>query len=214
MQVIHFTSGDTYTFFAPRWDYFIAEDKIKCDLSMLRAEILWQEKVIIGKYEFEDDWGTKLGPDSLTSRSNRYNLLDWSDAQPLKQEIRKAHDEFISGFNFPPTGPLYVQCWANVMREGEKIQMHTHGRDPWTYLSGHICVEVDGTNTYYQNPFGGDPWASPNEVGKITLFPSYIPHFTDRVDSGIRITIAFDIYTQEGYHNSIKDDMKEHWVQV
>ena len=65
------------------------------------------------------------------------------------------------------------------------------------------------------NPFGGDPWSSPNEVGKITLFPGWVSHGTDKViDSQERITIAFDIFTEDGYINTIKDDMKSHWIKL
>ena len=49
--------------------------------------------------------------------------------------------------------PIYVQCWANVMRNGDVIKAHRHMIDnisPNDALSGHLCVKVDGsTNTYY-----------------------------------------------------------------
>ena len=214
MQLIRFTSGETYTFFAPRWEYYICETEVDFGVGRLLNEILWQERKILEKFPvFEDDWGTKLGPNSLTSRSNKYNLLKWEVSQPLKRFISITHDQFISQFDLPPTA-IYAQAWANVMRRGEKMAMHAHGRDPWCYLSGHLCVQVKETNTYYQNPYGGDPYASANAPGKLTLFPSWLPHFTDEVDSGDRVTVAFDIRTEEGYHKDIKDDMKEHWVKV
>ncbi len=213
MKLIRFTSGDTYTFFAPRWEYYVWETEVDFDLSMLKNEIFWQEHRIIEHYPFEDDWGTKLGPNSLTSRSNKYNLLTWSDAKPLGAFIRHTHDSLIHELNLPPT-KIYAQCWANVMRKGEKMAMHSHGRDPWSYLSGHLCVQVKDTNTYYQNPYGGDPYASANSVGKMTLFPSFLPHSTEEVDTGERVTVAFDIRTEEGYYKDIKDNMKEHWVRL
>ena len=80
MKIVKFTSGDTYTPFAPWWEYYFCEDNLKISLTDLKEEILSKEKDIIDQYEFEDDWGTKLGPNSLTSRSNRYNLLEFDTA--------------------------------------------------------------------------------------------------------------------------------------
>ena len=101
------------------------------------------------------------------------------------------------------------------MRKGDQIAVHSHGKDPYGYLSGHVCVQVTDTNTNYYNPYGGDPWKSHNEVGKITLFPNWVKHGTDKViDDQERITIAFDIYTEDGYDKSIDAKMKPHWLKL
>ena len=213
MKILRFTSGDTYTPFAPYWDYFICEDSIDGSLAGLQNEIMWQEKKIISATEFEDDWGTQLGPNSLTSRSNTYNLLTWTDAVPIKEGVKKTHDKFREQLGLPPI-EIYAQCWANVMRKGEKIEPHRHGNDPYTYLSGHVCIKVDGTKTYYNKPYGGEPYGSENEVGKLTLFPSCIEHYTDRYEGDEqRVTIAFDILTQQGYDN-VKEEWKGHWIKL
>ena len=213
MKIFRFTNEELRSPFAPYWDYYICEDHIQTPWHDLLNEILWQEKSIISKYEFEDDWGTKLGPDSLTSRSNRYNLLTWNCSEQLRKDIKKTHEIFIEQLGLPPVG-IYAQCWANVMRKGEKIEPHRHGNDPLAYLSGHVCLKVNDTQTYYNKPYGGDPYASPNDAGKITLFPSCIEHYTDRVeDSEERVTIAFDITTETGYSN-IKSEWQDHWVKL
>ena len=102
MKILRFTSGDTYTPFAPYWDYLICEDVIGDSLTGLHNEIMWQEKKIISATEFEDDWGTQLGPNSLTSRSNTYNLLTWTDAVPIKEGVKKTHDKFREQLGLPP----------------------------------------------------------------------------------------------------------------
>ena len=75
MKIIRFTSGETYTPFAAAWEYYFCEDDLKISLTQIKKEILDREKSIIEENEFEDDWGTKLGAESLTARSNKYNLL-------------------------------------------------------------------------------------------------------------------------------------------
>ena len=114
MKIIRFTSGETYTPFAAAWEYYFCEDDLKISLTQIKKEILDREKSIIEENEFEDDWGTKLGAESLTARSNKYNLLKWECAAPLRHAIRKTHDAFVSQLGAPSPPVIYAQCWANV----------------------------------------------------------------------------------------------------
>ena len=80
---------------------------------------------------------------------------------------------------------------------------------PDTYLSGNICVNCVDTSTYYINPVNviNDPqiYKSKNEIGKLTLFPSNIPHYTDpHKSSEDRLTIAFDLFLISTRENTIK----------
>ena len=52
MKIVKFTSGDTYTPFAPWWEYYFCEDNLKISLTDLKEEILSKEKDIIDQYEF------------------------------------------------------------------------------------------------------------------------------------------------------------------
>ena len=88
MKLIRFTSGETYTPFAAAWEYFFCEDVLTVSLDDVKKEILDKEKSIIEEHEFEDDWGTKLGPNSLTARSNKYNLLRFESAGVLRKYIK------------------------------------------------------------------------------------------------------------------------------
>ena len=92
------------------------------------------------------------------------------------------------------------------MRKNEKIFKHSHASNNWDYLSGHICVSTKETYTHYIDPFFNKVFSSKNEVGKITLFPSWIKHYTDEVkNEEKRITIAFDIRNEESYNVDIFD---------
>lgn len=215
LKVINFKSRQ-FTPFAPYWDYLLAESVIDFDPAPLVAEILEKEKDIIANTKFENDWGTRLGKNSLTSRSNTYNLLRWDSAAPLKTCIKKMHDSFMNDLNIPMSEAVWGQSWANVMRKKEKIFPHCHGFGPWTYLSGHVCLKVKETSTYYINPYGGDPWQSENFEGKITLFPGWLRHYTDQVpyDDEERVTVAFDLFPQEAYDEDIKDSRKHHWEKL
>ena len=98
------------------------------------------------------------------------------------------------------------------MKKGDRIELHNHGFSNDSYLSGNFTVSSNDTKTVYNNPFsqytkenvlvkmvedGIDDqsyYSSKNIDGKLTLFPSYIPHFTtEHKSDSNRITLAFDL---------------------
>ena len=186
----------------------------RTNLSKLSRQILKNEPKIIKKYpprgyhQEEGDGGTDLGLDSLTSRFYYFNVLKWWGTGLLRREIRKGYETYNNIRNTP----LYVQCWANVMRKGQQINSHNHteNRGPKDLLSGHLCVQVDGfTSTYYQ----GDPIQNKN--GQITLFPGYMYHWTDKyMGNSERITIAFDIRSEKYFERDIYPDGRKHWIKI
>tara|TARA_B100001142_G_scaffold28160_1_gene25238 strand:- start:1975 stop:2619 length:645 start_codon:yes stop_codon:yes gene_type:complete len=213
LEQIYGFNKDGDTPFAPSWEYYIGEGQVEFDLYLIQKEVMSKEEEIIDKYEFVSDWGTKLGKDSLTSRSGNYNLLEFDNAKPLRKVIRKVHDQFIESLEYPPLDEIYVQSWANVMRKNQKIFPHIHNPTPACYLSGHVCVQVNQTSTYYVNPFTEENWESKNFDGKITIFPSWMKHYTDSVkDNKIRMTFAFDIIRKEEWTEHVAN--QNHWVKL
>ena len=63
-------------------------------------------------------------------------------------------------------------------------------------------IESQDTKTHYVNPnnyftLNKQAHHSENKPGKITIFPSTLPHYTDEhLGDGERITIAFDIFVK------------------
>ena len=118
-------------------------------------KILRNESKIIKKYSPTDLYGelhdglTGLGPKSLTSRASHYNVLDWPGTKLLRGWMRTGYELY----NNIKDKPLYVQCWANVMRKGEQIKSHRHEASPNIsedkHLCGHLSVQVDGTTSTY-----------------------------------------------------------------
>tara|TARA_B100000035_G_scaffold88754_1_gene74710 strand:- start:113 stop:769 length:657 start_codon:yes stop_codon:yes gene_type:complete len=198
-------SQEGRTIFAPSLNYVVAEVQVmdpESEFDLLKKEILSKESSIIDDNKFVSDWGTRMGKNSLTSRANDYNLLDFKNTKNLRESIKNFHELYLKIFQQElGTDKYYVQCWANVMREKEKIFPHRHSGDGYSYLSGNLCMEVADTSTYYIHPFTDEPWESKNENGKMTMFPSFVKHYTDPVPAGqTRVTIAFDILTEEAYN--------------
>jgi len=180
------------------------------DTSYYRKKILKNESKIIKKYPPVDfngvvsDGQTGLGTHSLTSRYFNCKLLTWFGTRSVRKWIRKSYDRYTDTEN----SPLYVMCWANVMRKGEKISPHIHSPNP-LHLSGNISIYTDEkTNTYYE----GD--AIENTPGRLVLFPSNVAHWTDTyTGDSERITIAFDIVTYYDWKH-MPDDAKPNWTKI
>jgi hypothetical protein len=166
------------------------------DIKYYRKKILKNESKIIRKYNSCGDGGTGLGENSLTSRFAHFNLLKWFGVRSLKNEIIKKYINY-----YGCKRKFCIRAWANVMRKGEKVKPHVHVFDDVydrkVHLSGNLLIYCDtDMSTYY-----GDI-SIPNINGNMTLFPSNIPHETDRYDGeSERISIAFDIATLDKYSN-------------
>ena len=212
IQLYKFKSDPPKTLFAPQWEYAMATSTLSnIDFQNIAKFILKMEDKILKKFKPSIDGYTELGPNSLTSRFSKWNLLNYkqkcSDIAKLSDVILEFHDKFLETLQVLPEfypKELWIQCWANVLRKGEKIGMHLHGILPNTYLGGFVCVQSDigetSTQTHYVCPANqiNDPFTIDidNIVGEMTLFQNCIPHYSDTyMGEKERITIAMDINT-------------------
>ena len=215
INYVHFVNEKLRSPFAPTWDYFIAEkllSNIQC--TRLKNYLLSKQQEVFAIKNNLDDCGTGLGNETTTARSGSYNIFTWDqpDINILKKEIAS----MCNSYHMRVTGKKILKFglagWMNIMKKGDRIELHNHGFCNDSYLSGNFTVSSDDTKTVYNNPFSqytkenvlvkmvedgvDDPsyYSSKNIDGKLTLFPSYIPHFTTEYKSdNYRITLAFDL---------------------
>ena len=199
INYIHFVNEKLKSPFAPTWNYFIAEkllSTIQC--TMLKNYLLSKQQEVFAIKNNLDDCGTGLGNETTTARSGSYNIFTWDqpDINILKKEIASMcnnYHERVTGKKILKFG---LAGWMNIMKKGDRIEMHNHSFQNDSYLSGNFTVSSNDTKTVYNNPFSqytkekvlvkmvedgvDDPsyYSSKNIDGKLTLFPSYIPHFT------------------------------------
>jgi hypothetical protein len=194
--------------YAPEWDFKIGESYIDdIDIKSLSKFLLSKEKEIkkLPKTFLKNgkvvDGYTGLGSKSVTSKFNYYNLLEFDHPEilKLKKTIFKSVIEYNTYCGIETPNDIWIQCWYNVLRFGQKINSHSHSFTSNCYLSGHFNVQVKKTLTCY-NIVPVDPLNDPyvtcfkNRESYITLFPSYIFHYTTRhLSFAPRITIAFDL---------------------
>jgi Putative 2OG-Fe(II) oxygenase len=181
-------------------------------IDRLAETILAKEEEIISKYPVNSDGGSGLGINSLTSRFYHYNIFTWEEdcIQDLKNVIVDAYNVLIHNARYPSEEIVWINGWANVLRETQKFNSHQHNHSlKDSFLSGNLCIQADNTITYYENPHSQEqPLAIENKKGDLTLFQSYIPHGTSSHSGNTaRITLAFDLYTDR-YKKSIEATSK------
>lgn len=185
------------------------------DTNFYKKKILNNEEKIIKKYpptgwdKRNTDGGTGLGLNSLTARFYHFNVLNWFGTNSLRKCIKQTYELYTEQKH----KCIYVQCWANVMRKGQKINPHYHREfDPYAPIrvSGNLVIYSDTlTNTFYEN----NPVE--NVIGRMVLFPSNVVHWTDQyMGDEERITVAFDIKTYDDWKIDVFDDAKPHWVKI
>jgi len=208
--------------FNPSYEYDIYENEI--NIEGLANKVLKLEKTILSETEksIAHDGDTGLGNDSLTSRFTQFNLFQIEETKFLKEIIKHEVKLYTNRLDQVDSCPLdtllYGQCWANVMRKGEVIRVHSHASwklGDYSYLSGNICVQTNETSTYYLTPYYEHTYQLQNKDGTIVLFPSWLKHYTDDVKNDEeRITLGFDLINIEGYEKGIIDERKYHWEKL
>jgi hypothetical protein len=220
MNFKRFVSASPQTPYAPTWDFRVGTSLCEnIDTNSLSQFLLSKEKEVkklpistsyIGK---NVDGYTGLGKNSTTSKFQYYNILTWNhpEIKKLKQQIVKNLIIYNNECGNQTPNELWVQCWYNVLRFGQKIKPHSHSTSSVSYLSGHFNLQVENTSTVYMSPINqiNDPEIIEikNKNGDMTLFPSYIFHYTTpHYSLKPRITIAFDIcpYNHALYNNAIR----------
>ena len=200
--------------YAPYWDYTIGSVLTQgIDLHLLSKTCLDKEKEI-KKLPIQRlngrvrDGYTGLGKSSTTAKFLSYNVLKWNtrETNKLKSNIATALNEYNTYLK-NPTVPVWIHCWVNILRWGQSIKPHSHQYNSVSYLSGHFNVQVQDTSTCYMSPINqlNDPYIidKPNIPGELTLFPSYIFHYTTKHYSfKPRITIAFDMTLNRAHSDS------------
>jgi hypothetical protein len=168
----------------------------KINYNSLNKFLIEFEKELLKKPELGDG-GTGAG--GVTSRYKHFNLLNsqHSEIQKLEQFIVYNIQSFLN-YKKIKYDSVYIQCWYNVLNKNKQIAIHQHRCiDDYhlSFISGHLSTTENNTKTYYTSLNKKNAVGLDNEVGKLILFPSYIPHYTDKnISDSKRISIAFDIY--------------------
>ena len=197
-------SDPPLTPFAPSYSYHFTDKKIfsEEECEEWSDYLLKQEKILLDKYRTAPmgDGGTGLGNTSITSRFPHFNLLnsDFYLVPELKIALLNGIKTILSvSDNTSWQETLYANCWFNVLRQTEGMNIHTHGYHKNTFYGFNLTINAIETFTSYYHPIGNlnESFHVPNKIGYLTLFPNSIPHSVspNRYVTP-RISIAGDIY--------------------
>ena len=217
MRLEHYTNYPSKTSYAPSWDYCLGFKTLPINTEKLSKICLGREREIKKLPTNTYDGGkvydgyTGLGRNSTTSRATIMpNVLEWDtlETNSLKKHVKSSIIEYNKQLGNTTPQYLWARCWVNILRFGQKIQSHLHSVAPSCYLSSHFTVQAQNTSTCYINPVNvlNDPeiFEEENIPGTLSIFPSYVPHYTTRHYSFTpRITIAMDIVVENREDNWI-----------
>ena len=210
---------------APDYTYYFTEKKIfsEEECKEWNTYLLEQELILLEKYKDIPlgDGGTGLGSTSITSRFLHFNVLkfDFHLVEKLKTKIFDGIKTilFVSD-NTTWHETLYAKSWFNVLRKGEGMNVHPHGYHRNTFYGFHLTINAIETCTSYYHPikYQTAVFHTPNRIGHLTLFPSYIPHgvSTNQYETP-RISIAGDVNASTWLDEKIKpSSMNTNYVKI
>ena len=136
---------------------------------------------------------------SITTRHEYYNLIDILDTKLLNAEIYKLAKHLLKDDEF------YVKMWANIFRNGERIDRHMHHASPviidenfknsiFKTFCGNLFLFGDETSETIYHFENKTPIQ--NVIGDIHTFSCTVEHETLPYTGKLRIGIAFDVYTK------------------
>ena len=190
---------------APDYAHYITEKRIfsseECE--SWNEYLLEQENVLLDKFRTSiGDGLTGLGTTSITSRYRDFNILkfDFHGVPKLKKAIC---DGIATLLRVSDNGDweetLYANSLFNVLRQGEGMNIHSHGYNKNSFYGFHVTInatEPSFTSYYHPIKFQQGAFYVPNKIGYLTLFPNYIPHeVSPNKYETPRISIAGDIFS-------------------
>jgi len=214
MNHIRLKSKLPNTHFAPSYDIRMGD--FQFDNASVYENVqnfLLEKEPDILKLESNNDAGTGVAENDITSRFGMYNVFDFvdecADLTVLLDWLRWCYLEFMRSEDTPVIECDMV-CWYNVLRNNKNLNEHVHSSNENSYLSGNMQFSKFETSTYYRAPL--DPFNGVNIMGppgKLVIFPSYVPHGVKTQWQGERISLAFDLYyshsnTQPDWGNSLR----------
>ena len=139
--------------------------------------------------------------EGLTHQFSVYNWLNNPDLQ-----IYDIPRRLFTLPEFQDEKVLYVQCWANILRQGENIPLHIHGIadvPEWDefYASNTFISGPEETGTHYNDTY------ERNSQGIMHLIGSMVEHgVSTHMSNTPRISMAMDIYHDN--HPLIKEQIE------
>jgi len=187
-KIYRFKSLSKNNVFAPYFDTVFYQDNLHLDIVTDFLDAVKQkEKQGLFKNE---QW-------------THYNAFTWKEpvVTEIKNVIKESLEEFNTVLGLKVDVNPHINGWIYPQKQDYQLKKHNHAIHQNSYISGTICLTTNDLYTHYEIPYVS-PQAGTFPVksvaGGLTLFPSCICHYTDKLQTGERYVLAFDIITNTG----------------
>ena len=148
------------------------------------------------------------------SSYNEREAIDWlehKDLKDFKEQIQLCVQYYSMKYELIPN---YIKnSWMNRVFKGGRVKLHQH---PGSVISGAFYPIADKNscplilrspvspnrmcevNTGFENLYNAYSQEIPCIQGQLTLFPSWLEHFTDENPTDNRITVSFNTFYADG----------------
>ena len=139
------------------------------------------------------------------------NWLEHEDLKGFKEQIQICVQHYSEKYALIPN---YIKnSWMNRVFKGGRVKLHQH---PGSVISGAFYPIADENscplilrspvspnrmcevNTGFENLYNAYSQEIPCIQGQLTLFPSWLEHFTDENPTDNRITVSFNTFYANG----------------
>ncbi len=141
---------------------------------------------------------------SYSGTTHQFPVYNWLNNPDL--EIFDIPKRLFTLPEFSQEKVLYVQCWVNILRQGENIPTHFHAGETYLeynnfYASNTFISGPEETGTHYNDTY------ERNSQGIMHLIGSMVEHGVNtHMSNTPRISMAMDIYHDN--HPLIKEQIE------
>lgn len=190
---VRWKSEKKNNYFAPEWDVSLWIEDLDVNLISSFLKIVLSKEIL---YE-NTHW-------------KQYNVFSWEylEVVQLKTTIKKSYLKLLNVLNLDVSKEVWIRGWIFPQKKGKNLSIHNHAIHQNSYLSGNITLTNNKTTTDFQIPYlypSIDYISIENKQGRITLFPSYLPHKVDTLLDETRYSLGFDLITSEGMNYLFKN---------
>ena len=129
-------------------------------------------------------------PDSWQGLTGQHMVYNWLSHPTL--QVLNIPQRLFELPDFENTTHIAIQCWMNILRQEEKIPMHSHGeeQDSPSYACNVFLSGNPTTGTRYE-----DIGYTQNEIGEIHICSNNIDHAVpSQLFREPRISMAMDVW--------------------
>lgn len=221
-KLINFKSKLPSTPFSPSYNYFIFENNISNEIDVKQIlNVMFNREKHLKDFDYSPSKDVQFEEKNLPIRYKFFDkkVFNSNCIKTLISVLKNNIQDYSKSVYEPMPEKLWIQIWCNILRKNQLIELHQHDASENSYISGNLCLQSNDTKTHFLNPqsyfnTNKPEYSSVNKKGKLTLFPSTLPHGTDKVkDDEPRVTIAFDVLTEKNVKTLTWKDNKNYFFK-